>query len=89
MYTSTNTLKISDLRMHTAAVIDEIENKSEPVVVFSRSKPKVVIINYSTFQSLKIVDKKNPGKFFANPPKRFLFKKKGIDSVKLIRSLRD
>ena len=89
MYTSTNTLKISDLRMHTADVIEEIEGKSDAVVVFSRSKPKVVIINYTAFQALKVEKKENPGKFFANPPKRFLFKKKGIDSVKLIRSLRD
>lgn len=98
MYTFHNTLKISDLRKHTADVIEEIEQMDEPVTVLSRSTPRIVIMSFHLYEknegkSPKPPAKKGGGKhgldFFIDPPEEFLIKKKGLDAVKLIRAERD
>lgn len=96
MYTTQNTVKISDLRKHTSEVISEIEKSEEPIMIFSRSQPKVVMMSFHWYQ------KTRPGKtrvektqekhgidFFIDPPEEFLIKKRGLDVVKEIRKLRD
>lgn len=92
MYTSHNTLKISHLRKHTAEVIDEIAVGKEPVFVFSHSEPKVVMMSWSAFEKFKKGEEKDDKisglDFFIDPPEDMLVKKKGIDAVKLVRSLR-
>lgn len=96
MYTLQNTIKISDLRKHTAEVIEEISEADEPVYVFSRSKPKVIIMSCDAFEIVKKSASKPKTKpvktgidFFIDPPEDFLIKKKGIDAVKAIRAERD
>ncbi|MEK7528622.1 MAG: type II toxin-antitoxin system Phd/YefM family antitoxin [Patescibacteria group bacterium] len=97
MYIAKNTVKVSDLRRHTAEVLDEVEESNRPVMVFSRSQPKVVMISYSTFESMKngassvIKSDTEPSgiDFLINTPEKYLIKTKGLDAVKLIRELRD
>lgn len=96
MYTFHNTLKISDLRKHTAEIVEEIEKEDEPVTVFSRSQPKIVVMSFSLYT--KMMNKKIPQgmpvlkktgiDIFIDPPEDLLIKKKGISAVKEIRSLR-
>ena len=94
MYTKHNTATISDLRKHTQEVLAEIENGKQPVIVFSRSQPKVVIMSFNWFKKMQgngfESDEDESGlDFFANPPDEFLIKEKGLDAVKLIRAERD
>ncbi len=97
MYTKHNTVKISDLRKHTQEVLAEIENTEQPIVIFSRSQPKVVIMSFNWFKKMQKnipEPESNPEDetgldFFANPPEEFLIKEKGLDAVKLIRAERD
>lgn len=97
MYTSHNTLKISDLRKHTAEVIDDVEKKGEPVFVFSRSEPKIVIMNIRLYQqmqkenraSARTSKEKRGISFFVDPPDELLLKKKGLNAVHLIRAERE
>lgn len=96
MYTSKNTLKISDLRHHMNEVFEEIDASDEPIVVFSRSEPKMVIMSIKTYEKKQqkssiLADDDYPkgADFFINPPEKFLIKKGNLDAVKLIRSLRD
>lgn len=97
MYTSHNTIKISNLRKHTAEVIDDVEKKHEPFFVFSRSQPKIVIMNVRLYQEIQktgqtgnpaLREKSGIG-FFIDPPDEFLLKKRGLDAVRLIRAERD
>jgi len=97
MYTSKYTLKISDLRKHTAEVLDEINEQTQPVVIFSRSEPKAVIMNFEIYQQMKerrsstednIDDEPKGVDFFINTPDKYLIKTKGLDAVKIIRELR-
>lgn len=97
MYTLHNTVKISDLRKKTAEVIEEVAESSEPVYVFSRSQPKVVMMSWLLFakrnpkqKEKKIsVSEKHGIDFFIDPPEDFIIKKKGLDAVKLIRAERE
>lgn len=95
MYTSKNTLKISDLRHHMNEVFEEIDASEEPIIVFSRSEPKMVIMSIKTYekkqqQTSGPADNYPKGTdFFINPPDEFLIKKRGLNAVKLIRELRD
>lgn len=95
MYTKHETVKISDLRKHTAEVLLEIEKLDHPVTVFSHSQPKVMIASCQWFkpEQPKAARKKKSGErhgidFFADPPEEFLIKGKGLDAVKAIRELR-
>ena len=99
MYTSQNTIKISDLRKKTAEVVDEIAGAGEPVFIFAHSEPKVVMMSCAAYWKMKegTPQKKattKPGEkhgldFFIDPPEDFLVKKKGIDIVKLLREERE
>ena len=95
MYTSRNILKISDLRHHMNDVLEEVDASDEPIIVFSRSEPKMVIMSIKTYEkrqrktSQTEDDYPKGADFFINPPDEFLIKKKGLDAVKLIRELRD
>lgn len=93
MYTLKNTIKISDLRKHTAEVIDEVSETGGLFYVFSRSKPKVIIMSCNTFDLMKKKSKPAPIKsgidFFIDPPEDLLIKEKGIDAVRAIRAERD
>lgn len=102
MYTLQNTVKISDLRKKTAEVIDEIAESSEPMYVFSHSKPRVVIMSCASFEKIKSSSSRATQKnrktqhfekhgmdFFIDPPEEFLLKKRGLDAVREIRKLRD
>ncbi|MBI4994987.1 type II toxin-antitoxin system Phd/YefM family antitoxin [Candidatus Peregrinibacteria bacterium] len=92
MYTLHNTLKISDLRKHTAEVVEEIEKGDKPVMVFSRSQPKIVIMSFSLYRQKEKQESSSANKtgidMFIDPPEEMLIKKKGIDAVKEIRALR-
>lgn len=106
MYTLHNTIKISDLRKKTAEVIEEIAGSSEPVYVFSRSEPKVVMMSCKVFEGAQeavdegevkngkrkkpaVTSEKRGIDFFIDPPEEILFKKKGLDAIKIIRAERD
>ena len=104
MYTSHNTIKISDLRKHTAEVIDEISESDQPVFIFSRSEPKGVFMSLTLYRSThkdanltdakpsaipKNTKQKRGIDFFIDPPEDMLIKTKGLDAVKLIRAERD
>lgn len=89
MYTIHNTLKISDLRKHTDAVLDEVDTREEPVIIISRSVPRAVLISYRHYQNLK--EKKNTQSgldFLIHPSKELMIHKKGGDIVNEIRRLR-
>lgn len=96
MYTFHNTLKISDLRKHTMEVVEELQEENKAVTVFSRSQPKIVIMSFNLYnktqQKLETAEAPKREKtgidFFIDPPEELLIKKRGIDAVKEIRSLR-
>ena len=95
MYILHHTLKVSDLRKHTAEVMKEVEAENQPVTVFSRSEPKIVIMSFRLFQKIKHVGKsyrpsleKEGFDFFIDPPEEFLIKEKGLDAVRAIRAER-
>ena len=94
MYTTKNTIKISDLRKHTAEVVEEIETLGIPVTVFAHSKPRVVIMAYESFEALREKSSHTQGPItenidiFGDPPDHLLIKTPGLDAVKEIRKLR-
>lgn len=103
MYTKRETVKISDLRKHTAEVIEEIGQLDHPVTVFSHSEPRIIMASYQWFKANKqLGERPQPTKahkkkteerhgldFFVNLPEEFLMKGKGLDAVKMIRAERD
>ncbi|MBI2634062.1 type II toxin-antitoxin system Phd/YefM family antitoxin [Candidatus Peregrinibacteria bacterium] len=91
MYIVQNTIKISDLRKNTNEIIEEVEKADQPITVFSRSEPKIIIMSCKTYKKLKEPEKLNTKgiDFFINPPEGFLIKEKGLDAVKLIREERN
>ncbi|MBT5016213.1 hypothetical protein HN748_02435 [Candidatus Peregrinibacteria bacterium] len=76
-------------------VLDEIDTSDSPIIVFSRSQPKLVVMSIETFEkrqkttSVPKDDYPFGADFFINPPEEFIIKKGGLDAVKLIRELRD
>jgi len=96
MYTLHNTLKISDLRKHTVEVMKEVENEIEPVTVFSRSEPKIVIMSFNLYQRIKNKNanqsaqrkEKSGIDFFIDPPEDMIIKGKGLSAVEAIRAER-
>ena len=96
MYISKNTLKISDLRHHMNDVLDEIDTCDSPIIVFSRSQPKLVVMSVETFEKRQkkesLIEKDDypfGAELFINPPEELTIKTGGLDAVKLIRELRD
>ncbi|MFA5855499.1 MAG: type II toxin-antitoxin system prevent-host-death family antitoxin [Candidatus Gracilibacteria bacterium] len=93
MYIVENTVSVSDLRKHTIDVMKGVARSSKPVVVFSRSKPKIVLISYQNYaaneESERPIHSGRGADFFINTPEKFLIHKKGCDAVKEIRKLRD
>ena len=48
-----NTISISELRQNTAAAIKSVITNKQPFVIFQRSKPKAVLVDYLYFQNLE------------------------------------
>jgi prevent-host-death family protein len=51
--TMNNTISISDLRQNTAAAIKSVISNKQPSIIFQRSKPKAVLVDYHYFQDLE------------------------------------
>lgn len=50
---STNTLSISQLRQNTAEAINSVVTSKQPTVIFQRSKPKAVLVDYDYYNTLE------------------------------------
>jgi len=50
---NTNCLSISNLRKNAAEVIDQVVTTLQPTVIFQRSEPKAVLVEYKYFRSLE------------------------------------
>lgn len=49
----TNTLSISQLRQNTAEAINSVVASKQPTVIFQRSKPKAVLVDYDYYNTLE------------------------------------
>jgi prevent-host-death family protein len=54
MYSSQNTISISELRKNTLDVLEKIEESEEPITIFSHSKPVGMIMSISTYARLQL-----------------------------------
>jgi len=49
----TNTLSISQLRQNTAEAINSVVTSKQPTVIFQRSIPKAVLVDYDYYNTLE------------------------------------
>jgi prevent-host-death family protein len=49
----TQILSISDLRQNTAKAIASVSMTKNPTIIFQRSRPKAVLVDYDYYQSLE------------------------------------
>ena len=87
------TCTVSDLRKNTIQLMKKVGKSKEPIVVFLRSKPVAMLVNYEDYQTREARAKAVPEKvradafdFLINPKKRF--PSEPFSAVDLIRSLR-
>jgi len=45
-------LPISDLRQNTASILQEVQEKQEPVVITQRGRPVAVVIDFESYEDL-------------------------------------
>ena len=50
---STQTLSISELRQHTAKAVKNVVATQKPTVIFQRSVPKAVLVEYEYYSALE------------------------------------
>lgn len=87
------TCTVSDLRKNTIQLMKKLGKSKEPIVVFLRSKPVAMLVNYEDYEARETRAKAVPKKvrndaidFLINPAKRF--HSEPFSAVDLIRSLR-
>lgn len=84
MYNMYKNITSTDLKQHTRVVLQEIEDKKEPIIINTYNQARAVLVNYEEWKQ----------KYSASRPKvedikKYMFSSKVKDTTKFIRKMRD
>jgi len=86
VFNSANIISVTNLRANIGRLLDELENREEPLFIVSRSKPRAILLSMKIWEEKKKKEIVDP---FASLRKKYGDLLSGVNVVSEIRKMRE